>query len=93
VEVGPIRFPDLAGFGRRNLDATVEEIQDDVVYQVERYSDCPISRDKAPALKAHGSLYTMAAVDPKMMAGIAEAVAKWTGKSFWSFPPLQRGIR
>lgn len=27
-------FPDLMGFGRRNMDATLEEIQDDVVYQI-----------------------------------------------------------
>ena len=35
VEVGAHPgFPDLMGFGRRNIDATLEEIQDYVVYQM-----------------------------------------------------------
>ena len=78
VEVGAHPgFPDLLGFGRRNLDATVEEIQDDVVYQVGALQ--AIARSQGVRLqhvKAHGSLYTTAAANTQIMEAVAEAVAK-----------------
>src|SRR5512139_841694 len=70
-------FPDLLGFGRRNMDATLEEIQDYVIYQMGALQ--AVARSQGFTLqhvKAHGGLYNMAAANMKMMEAIAEAVAR-----------------
>jgi UPF0271 protein len=70
-------FPDLLGFGRRNLDATLEEIQDYVVYQTGALQAFARSQGmKLQHVKAHGSLYNMAVANPKIWEAMAEAVAK-----------------
>jgi UPF0271 protein len=78
VEVGVHPgFPDLMGFGRRNVDATLEEIQDYVVYQTGALQAFAQSQGlKLQHVKAHGSLYNMAVANPKIWEAIAEAVAK-----------------
>jgi UPF0271 protein len=78
VEVGAHPgFPDLMGFGRRNVDATFEEIQDYVVYQTGALQAFALSQGlKLQHVKAHGSLYNMAVADPKIWDAMAEAVAK-----------------
>jgi len=68
-------FPDLIGFGRRNLDATRQEVYDLVVYQI----GALLGFAKAAGailqhVKAHGALYNMAAVKPELASAIAEAV-------------------
>jgi len=70
-------YPDLMGFGRRNIDATLEEIQDYVVYQTGAIQAFAISQGmRLQHVKPHGSLYNMAVADPKIWEAIAEAVAK-----------------
>jgi UPF0271 protein len=78
VEVGAHPgFPDLMGFGRRNVDATLEEIQDYVVYQTGALQAFTQSQGlKLQHVKAHGSLYNMAVANPKIWEAIAEAVGK-----------------
>ncbi|OGP88204.1 MAG: lactam utilization protein LamB [Deltaproteobacteria bacterium RBG_16_48_10] len=78
VEVGAHPgFPDLMGFGRRNMDATLEEIQDYVVYQMGALQVFAHAQGlKLQHVKPHGALYNMAAANPKMWDAIAEAVAK-----------------
>ena len=70
-------FKDLMGFGRRTLDATLEEIQDDVLYQVGALE--AFSKSQGMALqhvKLHGSLYNMAVASPRIWEAIAEVMAK-----------------
>jgi len=78
VEVGAHPgFPDLMGFGRRNLDATMEEIQDYVVYQMGALLAVARSQGmRLQHLKSHGSLYNMAAANLRITEAIAEAVAR-----------------
>jgi len=78
VEVGAHPgFPDLMGFGRRNMDAALEEIQDDVVYQTGALQGFARAQGlRLQHVKPHGALYNMAATNPKMWEAIAEAVAK-----------------
>ncbi len=78
VEVGAHPgFPDLMGFGRRNIDATLEEIQDYVVYQIGALQAFALSHGlRLQHVKTHGSLYNMAVANPKISEAIAEAVAK-----------------
>lgn len=78
VEVGAHPgFPDLMGFGRRNIDATLEEIQDYVVYQMGALQAFALSQEmRLQHVKAHGSLYNMAVANLRISEAIAEAVAK-----------------
>ena len=70
-------FPDLMGFGRRNMDATLDEIQDYVVYQTGALQAFARAQGmKLQHVKPHGALYNMAAANPKIWDAIAEAVAK-----------------
>ncbi len=70
-------FPDLLGFGRRNMDATLEEIQDYVVYQFGALEAFARSQGvKLQHVKPHGALYNMAAANPKIWDAIAGAVVR-----------------
>jgi UPF0271 protein len=78
VEVGAHPgFPDLIGFGRRNVDASLEEIKDDVVYQMGALQAFATSQGlRLQHLKPHGALYNMAVAHPKIWEAIAEVVAR-----------------
>lgn len=68
-------FQDLIGFGRRNMDATPQEIYDLVVYQTGALMG--FARAAGVTLqhvKAHGALYNMAAVSAPFSEAIAHAV-------------------
>jgi 5-oxoprolinase (ATP-hydrolysing) subunit A len=68
-------FPDLIGFGRRNLDATPQEVYDLVVYQVGALLGfAHAARMEMQHVKAHGALYNMAAAKQELAAAIAKAV-------------------
>lgn len=68
-------FPDLMGFGRRDLKVTPEEAKAYVMYQVGALE--AFARGAGAVLrhvKAHGALYNMAAKDEKLAQAIAEGV-------------------
>jgi UPF0271 protein len=68
-------FPDLSGFGRRELRASAQEIEDMVLYQIGALA--AIARSEGVTLshvKAHGALYNMAARDRQLADAIARAV-------------------
>ncbi|EJW17228.1 LamB/YcsF family protein [Paenibacillus alvei] len=68
-------LPDLAGFGRRNLDITPEEAYDMVVYQVGAlYGFVTATGGQMQHVKPHGALYNMAASDYALAEAIARAV-------------------
>ncbi len=68
-------FPDLLGFGRRNLAATPEEVKAYVKYQLGALmAFAKASGAAIQHVKAHGALYNMAAKDAKLAAAIAEAI-------------------
>jgi 5-oxoprolinase (ATP-hydrolysing) subunit A len=69
-------FPDLVGFGRRELQATPREIEDFVLYQVAALAGMAAAEGVTlQHVKAHGALYNMAARDRSMADAIARAVA------------------
>ena len=54
-------FPDLIGFGRRSMDASLEEIQDYVIYQVGALQGFAAAQGlKLQHVKPYGALYNMA---------------------------------
>ena len=68
-------FPDLIGFGRRNLDASPQEIYDLVVYQVGALMGfARAAKLELQHVKPHGALYNMAVAKPELAAAIARAV-------------------
>ncbi|WP_299429342.1 5-oxoprolinase subunit PxpA [uncultured Meiothermus sp.] len=67
-------FPDLVGFGRRELAATPDEIYADVLYQVGALSAfLKVAGLSLHHLKAHGALYNRAARDSETALAIAQA--------------------
>jgi UPF0271 protein len=69
-------FPDLVGFGRRNLDASLEEIKDFVTYQIGALQAFAAAQGvKLQHVKPHGALYTMAVKNAAIWEAVAEAIA------------------
>lgn len=70
-------MPDLAGFGRRNIDITPQEAYEMVVYQIgSLWAFVKAEGGKLQHVKPHGALYNMAAVNNDLSEAIAEAVYK-----------------
>lgn len=68
-------FPDLQGFGRRDIRADSSEMEDSVLAQIGALA--AIARAEGTVLrhvKAHGALYTMANRDAKLADAIARAI-------------------
>jgi UPF0271 protein len=68
-------FPDLVGFGRRELKASPREVEDMVVYRIGALA--AMARAESVGLshvKAHGALYNMAARDRALADAIAAGV-------------------
>lgn len=69
-------FPDLVGFGRRNMAATPREVEDFVIYQVGALAGIAAAEGvRLQHVKAHGALYNMAVRDRALADAIARAVA------------------
>jgi UPF0271 protein len=69
-------YPDLMGFGRRNMDVTPDEIRDYVAYQVGALTAfVKAEGGKLQHVKPHGALYTMAVINPAIWQTVAEAIA------------------
>ena len=68
-------FPDLEGFGRRELQVAPRDVEDFVVYQVGALAAIAAAQGvRLQHVKPHGALFNMAARD----AALADAVARAT---------------
>src|SRR5215813_8191232 len=69
-------FPDLAGFGRRDMKITESEAEDLVLYQIAAVAGVASAEGmRLQHVKPHGALFNMAARDDKLADAIARAVA------------------
>ena len=69
-------FPDLVGFGRREMQATPREVEDFVVYQVAALAGVAATQGvRLQHVKAHGALYNQACRDAALADAIARGVA------------------
>jgi len=69
-------FPDLVGFGRRELNATPKEAEDMVLYQVAAVAGVAAAEGvKLQHVKPHGALFNMAVANRELSDAIARAVA------------------
>ena len=66
-------YPDLNGFGRRNMTADPEEVKNDVIYQAGALKAFTASR-KLQHVKPHGAMYNQAVNDDRLATAICEAV-------------------
>jgi UPF0271 protein len=70
-------YPDLVGFGRRDLDMAPDELEASLVYQIGALA--AFARAAGTALrhvKPHGALYNLAAREPAVAATVARAVGR-----------------
>ena len=69
-------FPDLVGFGRREMHASPGEVEDLVVYQIGALAAIAAAQGvRLRHVKAHGALYNMAAREVSLADAIARAIA------------------
>jgi len=70
-------FPDLQGFGRREMKISSSEIFDLVLYQISAVRGvCEAFGARLNHVKPHGALYNKAAKDEELSHAIAEAVKR-----------------
>lgn len=76
VAVGAqVGYRDLAGFGRRRIDYDLDELRDDILYQIGALEAfCRMAGDRVRYVKPHGALYNTAAVDPGQASAVVAAV-------------------
>jgi len=71
-------YPDLMGFGRRNLNASPAEVKAYVKYQLGAfYAFAKAAGREIQHCKPHGAMYNMAGKDIKLAMAIAEAVKEF----------------
>jgi len=79
VAVGAqVSYPDLVGFGRREIDVAPDDLTADVLYQIgalEAFARAAGSRVRY--VKPHGALYNRIVRDPVQAAAVVEAVRRY----------------
>jgi UPF0271 protein len=71
-------FPDLAGFGRREMRVSPQEAEDLVLYQVAAVAGVAAAEGVTlQHVKPHGALFNMAARNAQLAAAIARATAAY----------------
>ena len=65
-------FPDLSGFGRRNMAVSADEARNDVIYQMGALQAFTTAK-KLQHVKPHGAMYNMAVNDESLAMAICEA--------------------
>ncbi|MEM3703382.1 MAG: 5-oxoprolinase subunit PxpA [Candidatus Bathyarchaeia archaeon] len=85
-------YPDLLGFGRREMRLTLEEIKNYTIYQVSALQGfTKITGLNLQHVKPHGALYNTAVKDEETSMGIAEAV-KALDKNLIIFAPPKSAL-
>ncbi|EMG4087683.1 LamB/YcsF family protein [Campylobacter coli] len=71
-------YPDLLGFGRRDMQISFEEAKNYALYQLGALFGFAKAKDmKIQHFKAHGALYNMAVLDENLALALCEAVASF----------------
>jgi 5-oxoprolinase (ATP-hydrolysing) subunit A len=77
-------YPDLTGFGRRNMDCTPDEVRDYMIYQIGALQGfCSLHGVKLQHVKPHGSLYNMCVGNEPLSRSVAEAIAAVDPDLLW----------
>src|SRR5262245_44623952 len=89
VAVGAhLGYPDLAGFGRRDIEIGTDELRASLLAQLGGLAAIARARHvELRHVKAHGALYNRAAGDPALAGVIAGAVASFSTELTLVGPP------
>jgi UPF0271 protein len=72
-------FPDLAGFGRREMAVSPREAEDFVLYQIAAVAGVAAAEGlRLQHVKPHGALFNLAMRDRGLAAAIARAIAAYS---------------
>lgn len=72
-------YPDLAGFGRRAMSVSVEQVKLDLLYQLGALDGIArASGARVRSVKPHGALYSRMSIEPECARAIAEAVGSFS---------------
>jgi UPF0271 protein len=81
-------FPDLAGFGRRDMQMSPHEAEDLVLYQIAVVAGVASTEGmRLQHVKPHGAMYNMASRDEVLASAIARAVAAFDRQLILFGPP------
>ncbi|WP_313603321.1 LamB/YcsF family protein [Rhizobium sp.] len=70
-----VGYRDLAGFGRRNMDPTSEELIGDVIYQIGALQGlAKAAGTRVTYVKPHGALYNTIAIDKRQAKDVIDAI-------------------
>ncbi len=84
-------YPDLAGFGRREMPLGAQEVYDIVLYQIGAVAAFTKAGDsKLHHVKPHGALYNKAAVDDEIANAIVNAIFYFDPSLILYGPPLSQ---
>ena len=71
-------YPDLMGFGRRNMNVSHEEAKAYTLYQISALGGmCKAAGVKLNHVKPHGAMYNMAGKDYELSKAICEAIKEY----------------
>ncbi len=74
-------YPDLVGFGRRNLKCSSDEIEKMIIYQIGALEAiCKTNKAKIRYVKPHGALYNTMMSESEVFKAIAKAISKYDKK-------------
>jgi UPF0271 protein len=87
-------FPDLHGFGRRELDMSPREVEDVVLYQVAALAGMAAAEGtRVGHVKAHGALYNMAARNSELASAVIAGVSAFDRSLVIVAPPASELVR
>ena len=70
-----VSYPDLVGFGRRNMDVSRDELIADVLYQISALDGlAKVAGSQVQYVKPHGALYNTIAHDQAQAAAVIDAI-------------------
>jgi UPF0271 protein len=73
-----VGYRDLAGFGRRRIEYAVDELRDDVLYQLAALDGfARVAGTRVRYVKPHGALYNTAVHDEGQASAVVAAVAEY----------------
>lgn len=71
-------FPDLMGFGRRNMSISPDEIRNMIIYQIGALDAfCRVNGSRLYHVKPHGALYNMAVKDEAIASAVVSAITDY----------------
>ena len=83
-------YPDLAGFGRRSLDCSEQEVEDLLLYQLGALDAiCRVHGSRVSYVKPHGALYNDMMQKPAILRAVMRAIAAYDA----SLPLMLMSVR